>query len=350
MAWLFGIAAGAAALGVASQLRGGRFDPVFSTALALTAGSAITAVALAARRSSGKIDGRRGLAVAGSLCMAFAVLAIAQGIPTRRGLHLDRGFQWRGLERVGGNLVDAAPAVDFLARHEVRGRLLSEYAWAGYAIHELWPGVRVFVDSRSEVYGDELLALLLDMPTRPALAKRALEQYGVDLVLVRYRPYPYNDRSSHNAGILDTVESDPLWGLLYFDDGAALYARRDVGRPLPTFFERADPRMLTPAALTRANPELEQELRVAIERAPHSSIARFALASQLYAGGQVEAARTLLAAAWRANPRQPAAPELAGRLAEAAEDREAALLWYERTLEAAPIWTAVARRAEALEP
>ena len=147
-----------------------------------------------------------------------------------------------------------------------------------------------------------------------------------------------------------TRDGDPLWGLLYFDDGAALYARRDVERPLPAFFERADPRTLTPPRLARANPELEQELRVAIERAPHSSIARFALASQLYAGGQVEAARALLAVAWRANPLQPAAPELAGRLAEEAEDREAALLWYQRTLEAAPIWTAVARRAEALEP
>jgi len=350
VAWLFLIAAASAALAAASQQRGERFDVVFTAAVALVAAAAATAVALAARRRDRPIDEATGLALAGGLCMLFAVLAIAQGIPARRGLQLDRGFQWRELDRVGGNLVDAAPAVEFLARNEIRGRLLTEYAWAGYAIHELWPDVRVFVDSRSEVYGDELLALLLDMPTRPALAKWALEQYGVDLVLVRYRPHPYNDRLLHNAGILDTVADDSRWGLLYFDDGAALYARRETDRPLPTFFERADPRKLTPPVLARTDPELERELQLAIERAPHSSIVRFALASQLRADGQIETARALLAEAWHANPLQPAAPELAGRLAEAAQDREAALLWYERTLAVAPIWTAVRLRAQALEP
>ena len=115
----------------------------------------------------------------------------------------------------------------------------------------------------------------------------------------------------HNAGILDTVADDSRWGLLYFDDGAALYARRETDRPLPTFFERADPRKLTPPALARTDPELERELQLAIERAPHSSIVRFALASQLRAGGQIELARALLAEAWHANPLQPAAPELA---------------------------------------
>ena len=44
--------------------------------------------------------------------------------------------------------------------------------------------VTVFLDSRSEVYGDALLRTALDMKSRPALARAAIDEHGVDLVLV----------------------------------------------------------------------------------------------------------------------------------------------------------------------
>jgi tetratricopeptide (TPR) repeat protein len=199
------------------------------------------------------------------------------------------------------------------------------------------------------VYGDELLATLLDMASRPDLARRAFEQYDVELVLVEARGHPYRDRLSHNAGILDTVSADPAWGLLYFDDGAALYARRDARR-VTSFLEDIDPRKLTPRTLTAHTPERETTLREATARAPRASLPRYALASLLHARGADAEAMRELETGWNANPRQPAAPALAGRLAEAAGDVEAARRWYQRTLEAGPGWQTIQARLRALEP
>ncbi len=278
------------------------------------------------------------------------MLALAHGIPGVRGRRFEPGFQLRDLERVGGRLAISADAIGFMRHHAVSGRLLTQYDWAGYAIHQLWPSVTVFLDSRSEVYGEELLSLLLEMRNRPELTRQALREHDVDLVLVRYRPHPFPNRMEFNAGILDVVEDDPAWGLLYVDDGAALYARRDAARaePLPPFLDGIRPRHLTPAELSSPDPALQSVVRQARDRAPRSSILRFALASLLHARGADAEARRELEAAWAANPLQPAAPRLAAELAEARGADEDARLWYQRALEAAPGWAEARRRLQAL--
>ncbi|MEE2665989.1 MAG: hypothetical protein VX681_17890 [Myxococcota bacterium] len=348
-AGVFGAAALAALLGVASRNWLGPPDPLFSGVLLLSVLAGTTAVAFAWVRS---IEPRAALAAVSVLCALLALLGVVRGIPSRRGIDYQRGFQWSELDRVGGSLVPSAAPIEFLRDRRITGQLLTEYSWAGYAIYQLWPSVTVFLDSRSEVYGDELLDLIHDMRSNPDLARRALEQYAVDLVLVECRGYPYQDRLRLNAGILGAVSGDPAWGLLYFDDRSALYARREVDRPveLPAFLEGIDPRTLTPRTLARPSPEREAVLREATARTPRASFPRFALASLLHARGADDEALRELEIAWRANPRQPAAPALAGRLAEDAGDDRAARSWYRRTIEAAPAWKAIAVRLEALEP
>lgn len=327
----------------------GRPDLVFTAVVSAGVVCAGTAVALAAwPRSSRRI----GMGIVGAACAGLTVLALAHGIPGVRGRRFEPGFQLRGLERVGGRLASAADSVAFMRRHAVSGKLLTQYDWAGYAIHELWPAVRVFLDSRSEVYGDELLSLLLEMRNRPESTRRALREYDVDLILAHYRAPPFPNRMSFNAGILDVIEGNPDWGLLYLDDTAVLYARRDAARanPLPPFLEGLRPRHLTQAALSSPDPALEAVLRRARDRAPQASILRFALASLLHARGADAEARRELEAGWEANPLQPAAPFLAAQIAEARGADEAARRWYERAVEAAPAWATARRRLQSLQP
>jgi len=325
------------------------FDPAFTATLTLGALAGACACGVAMSRAR---DTSRSTATVATICALLAVFAIAQGIPSRRGSDLHRGFQWRRLHEVGGTLESAAPAVAYLRDQRVSGRLLTEYSWAGYAIHQLWPQVTVFLDSRSEVYGPTLLTQLLDMKQNAPLAKRLLETHAVELILVESRGHPYNDRERHNAGILDTVEDNADWGLLYFDDGAILYGRRSAehSSQLPPFLDGISPRKLTPRTLRRADPEAEGTLREAIRRAPGASLPRFALASLLEARGERGEARSLVEDAWRANARQPAAPELAARLAAQDGDRTATRLWLERTLRVAPQWKSARARLEALTP
>ena len=210
----------------------------------------------------------------------------------------------------------------------------------------------MFLDSRSEVYGSELLSLLLDMKHQRSLATRALAEHGVELVLVESRAHPYEDRERYNAGILDTVAEGPDWGLLYFDDRASLYGRRSTGddNALPSFLEDVDPRRLTPRSLARPDAQTEATVREAVARAPGASLPRFALASLLNARGQQREAMLLLEDAWQANPTQPAAPELAARIASREGEDAATRAWLERTLEAAPHWPSARARLEALQP
>lgn len=48
-------------------------------------------------------------------------------------------------------------ATTFLTAHPPNGALLNAYEWGGYLIWKLYPGVRVFVDGRADVYGDAFL-------------------------------------------------------------------------------------------------------------------------------------------------------------------------------------------------
>ena len=171
-----------------------------------------------------------------------------------------------------------------------------------------------------------------------------------ELVRVESRGHPYNDRERFNAGILDTGAEDPNWGLLYFDDRASLYGRRgtEEDNALPSFLEDLDPRRLTPRSRARPDPQTEATLREAVARAPRASLPRYALASLLSARGQQREAMLLLEDAWQANPTQPAAPELAARIAARLDDDETTRFWLERTREAAPHWRSAEARLEAL--
>jgi tetratricopeptide (TPR) repeat protein len=196
--------------------------------------------------------------------------------------------------------------------------------------------VTVFIDSRSEVYGEALLAEFRRIKNLEGAAGSALDRHGVELVLVRQNPYPV--ASKRNQELLRVVEDDPHWGLLYVDDQSVLYARRDLAGDLPAFFERFVPGRFHPDDPYLADPKFEAEVRRAVSRAPDSAFLRFALAAALRAQGRRREALAELAAGWAANPAYAAVPQLAGEIAAAGGDTAQARRWFERALEAAPTW------------
>jgi hypothetical protein len=50
-----------------------------------------------------------------------------------------------------------AAAVAFLAAQRLPGPLLNPYDWGGYFIWKLYPQYQVFIDGRSDLYGDQLM-------------------------------------------------------------------------------------------------------------------------------------------------------------------------------------------------
>jgi hypothetical protein len=78
------------------------------------------------------------------------------------------------------------PAVELLLRVAPDARVLAEYGWGGYVIHELYPtGGRVFVDGRNDMYDQQILedydAIRLADPGWEAIADR----YGVEAIVLK---------------------------------------------------------------------------------------------------------------------------------------------------------------------
>jgi len=107
------------------------------------------------------------------------------------------------------------PAVELLQRVDPDARVLAEYGWGGYVIHELYPsGGRVFVDGRNDMYDQHILedydAIRMADPGWEAIADR----YGVDAILLRPM-----------ATVTRGPAEDAGWCEAYRDDTQVLYLR-----------------------------------------------------------------------------------------------------------------------------
>jgi tetratricopeptide (TPR) repeat protein len=321
-----------------------RARPDLALRLALLAAAVPPGVALALALRP-QLSLRLGSASAAASAIFLVALAALNGIPHTAG-RPPRPWIEPAFGAGFGSSRQAQPATDFLRDEGISGRLLTEYEWAGYAIHELWPRVRVYIDSRSEVYGESFLAEFRLAKNHERTARAILEGHGVDLVMLRQRPYPIVER--RNRGLLSAVESDPRWKLIFVDDRSVLYARSDRGDALPEPLERIAAQRFDPSDPGVGDPSLEAELRIALARAPESAFLRFALAASLRAQGRRAEAIAELEKGWALNRSYAAIPQLAGEIAAAGGDIEGARRWFLRAARLAPDWERARRALDAL--
>jgi hypothetical protein len=105
-------------------------------------------------------------------------------------------------------------AVDFMARNKVGGPVFSPDEWGGYLIYKLYPQMKVVVDDRHDLYGEEFLKQYL---------KLIRVEPGWQLILKELRPNAILIRSqSPLAGALSESRE---WKLIYRDKVGALFQR-----------------------------------------------------------------------------------------------------------------------------
>ncbi len=110
-------------------------------------------------------------------------------------------------------------AVSYMKKNGVSGRVLTSYDAGGLLIHELWPGVLVGMDSRNDVYGEDLyLRYRRAMEGGPAL-REYLETWSVEAVVVTSSVPPPMEFFSY-------LDRSGEWALVYVDARAAVYLRR----------------------------------------------------------------------------------------------------------------------------
>lgn len=110
-------------------------------------------------------------------------------------------------------------AAEWIHERHPPGEMFNPYNWGGYLIWALWPDYRVFVDGRTDLYGDALLRRYLEVQLGRPGFQDVLAEYDVNLVLT----YPDDGLSLQLACLGE-------WRQVYRDDVAVIWVREETGQ------------------------------------------------------------------------------------------------------------------------
>lgn len=105
-----------------------------------------------------------------------------------------------------------------MLRQQPPARIFSNDEWGDYLIYKLYPRDRVFVDGRSDFYGDDFVKKYLDVMSVRYDWEKTLDGYGIDTILL-----------SPGAPLAGALKESSRWRVVY-DDGIALVFR-PAGKP-----------------------------------------------------------------------------------------------------------------------
>jgi len=108
-------------------------------------------------------------------------------------------------------------AVEFLKQEKILGNMFSNDEFGDYIIYAAWPEYRVFIDGRSDMYGEDRIKEYYKVSKAEPGWEQILDKYEINLVM-----YDANSTLSHyllNAN---------GWGLIYVDKVAHIYVRETV--------------------------------------------------------------------------------------------------------------------------
>ena len=107
-------------------------------------------------------------------------------------------------------------AVEYLNEEEPPGPMFNSYNWGGYLLFAA-PDYPVFVDGRTDLYGDDLLLEYLDTAHGEPGWRDTLATYDINLVVVET-----------GSGLELNLRDEPGWETLYTDDMATILGREDA--------------------------------------------------------------------------------------------------------------------------
>jgi hypothetical protein len=114
-----------------------------------------------------------------------------------------------------GMIADHMPvaAVDWIIKNDPGDRPFNQYSWGGYLGLRI-PDDPIFIDGRSDIYGDVLVREFADSVQLRADPQALFDRYGIDYILYG------TDQAL--AGLLDDF---PEWDRVYADDLAGVWKR-----------------------------------------------------------------------------------------------------------------------------
>jgi hypothetical protein len=108
-----------------------------------------------------------------------------------------------------------ADAVSFIAAHRPPGPMLNHYNWGGYFIWKLYPGYKVYIDGRADLYGDAFMDELASTYYLKGNSWRTLfEKWGIQTVVL-----------PPDAPLVTALIALPDWKRIYSDNQAVIMTK-----------------------------------------------------------------------------------------------------------------------------
>jgi len=109
-------------------------------------------------------------------------------------------------------------AIPMLLAPETR-HIFAEDQWGDYLIYRLYPSKEVFIDGRSDFYGDKLGLQYLDLLNVKYGWEKTLDKYSIDTIAI-----------SPNFALTSTLKISRDWRVAYDDGVTVVFRRTDSGR------------------------------------------------------------------------------------------------------------------------
>jgi hypothetical protein len=253
------------------------------------------------------------------------------------------GYPWRpgDVRPFGFGIIGNTPvlAADYLKTNGVRGNIFNTYGTGPYLIYRLYPAIRVAMDSRNDVYGEDLYAEYKKALGDPSALRAMLDRLDAAAVILDW----VGGRNLPTARLLRKVGP---WIPVHFDDAAIVYMRAGGDRGdlvARDSYALLDPAGYRPGTLGREDAARAlREADRAVRASRGSSIALVMRIDALLALDRRDEAGREEARLLAANPALPYIFVFLGDIHMAHGNRAAAAARYRQALRLSPNW----RRAE----
>lgn len=110
-------------------------------------------------------------------------------------------------------------AVDFVLKHEIKQNLFNDFNSGAYLIGAAYPKVKVFIDGRTEMYGEEFFTRYLEtMRGQLPAAQNTLDKYNIGAVLLSLT-------SSSLPSLISYLYKNPEWKIVFLDETGVIFLK-----------------------------------------------------------------------------------------------------------------------------
>jgi hypothetical protein len=132
-------------------------------------------------------------------------------------------------------------AVNFLQRENISGNMFNNDEFGDYMIFSIWPKYRVFMDGRSDMYGEKYGSAYLKVANALPGWKEILAQYKIDWIIVE-------TRSSLTSILIEQND----WQAIYSDQIATIFLKKNVANQ-SILTRYSDVKVDRPSGLSRSS-------------------------------------------------------------------------------------------------